>query len=255
MTRPFQSQLDDIVRDFRERRFNAAAEKAEAVLGAAAKTSPDELLAVSRFLSQGFKLDPHFGHTSETVGADALPLRVMNVVAELFGPDHLQVTAARNRLAATYATQGRAKESAVMWEQSLAYMLRALPADHPAIQLARNNLALLYRNLGRSGDSEKLYATLQVCEHLRPVKDYIVANGGKITFAGQAWSNNCRLWVYFDVILDAAALKDRFALPDCVAVHEHRGKFDGAEQGLVCNAHQDAVMGPHSGQSGAKVIA
>jgi hypothetical protein len=43
--------------------------------------------------------------------------------------------------------------------------------------------------------------------------------------------------------------------PDCVAVHEHRGKFDGAEQGLVCNAHQDAVMGPHSGQSGAKVIA
>lgn len=93
-----------------------------------------------------------------------------------------------------------------------------------------------------------------VCEHLTPVKEYILSQGAKVTFAGQAWSKNCRMWIYFDVFLDAPALIRRFQLPPCVTEHEHRGTHDGQEYGLVCEEHQDALMGYHVSHKGDRVI-
>ena len=55
--------------------------------------------------------------------------------------------------------------------------------------------------------------TPAVCEHLRPVAEYLAAQGAKINYAGQAWSNNCRVWIYYDVLLDCEALIRRFSLP------------------------------------------
>jgi hypothetical protein len=85
----------------------------------------------------------------------------------------------------------------------------------------------------------------EVCEHLRPLLQYLVSQGGKITFAGQPWSHNCRMWVYFDAVLDCESLQQRFALPATVTLHDHRGTHDGAERGLVCEEHHDALMGIH----------
>ena len=93
-----------------------------------------------------------------------------------------------------------------------------------------------------------------VCEHLRPVVEHIVRQGGTIVFAGQPWSRNCRLWVYFDVLLDCASLVARFELAACVEVHDHLGTHDGAERGLVCTEHHDAVMGPHPTLSHARTV-
>lgn len=84
-----------------------------------------------------------------------------------------------------------------------------------------------------------------ICDHLRPVVDHCRAAGGVVTFAGQAWSSNCHVWVYFDAVLDAEALRRRFELPACVHLHSHRGTHDGAEHGLVCDEHHDGVMGRH----------
>jgi hypothetical protein len=89
-----------------------------------------------------------------------------------------------------------------------------------------------------------------ICEHLGPVLDDALAQGAKITFAGQPWSSNCRLWVYLDVQLDVVALQTRFKLPPEVTVHTHRGTHDGMEHGLVCTQHQDAIMGFHPEQGG-----
>ena len=84
-----------------------------------------------------------------------------------------------------------------------------------------------------------------VCEHLRPVLAYALERGFKVAFAGQAWSSNCRLWVYVDALLDTDALIARFALPAVVQTHTHRGTHDGMEHGLVCTEHNDAIMGRH----------
>lgn len=94
-----------------------------------------------------------------------------------------------------------------------------------------------------------------VCEHLAALEQALVAAGVRETFRGQAWSRNCREWVYFDCLLDRAAIRARLPFPPCVEDHEHRGTFDGEEAGFVCTACHDAIMGFHPQSAGtAKVF-
>ena len=81
------------------------------------------------------------------------------------------------------------------------------------------------------------------CEHLRALDEALLAAGFVPTFRGQAWSKNCREWVYFDCALLLDEIERAFDLDACVERHEHRGTHDGSERGLVCTIHDDAVMG------------
>lgn len=82
-----------------------------------------------------------------------------------------------------------------------------------------------------------------VCEHLHTLENALLKRGLKPSFRGQAWTRNCREWVYFDVVLDIAAIQGRFALPDCVRVHENLDCKSGTERGFECASCHDAVMG------------
>ena len=84
-----------------------------------------------------------------------------------------------------------------------------------------------------------------VCEHLSALEREILEQGVKETYRGQAWSDNCREWVYFECVFDLAALRTRFNLAPSVTDHVHRGTHDGAEAGFVCNQCHDGVMGAH----------
>jgi hypothetical protein len=123
--------------------------------------------------------------------------------------------------------------------------LRAGPANDSEVCRVRDSLAIRFRNLGQRDRAAALYADVRVCEHLEPVRQFLLEQGATIVSAGQAWSRNCRLWIYFDAVLDPQALRTRFALPACIVAHVHRGTHDGAEQGLVCEAHHDGLMGAH----------
>ena len=81
------------------------------------------------------------------------------------------------------------------------------------------------------------------CEHLRPLEQAILARGIRETFRGQAWSLNCREWVYFDCFIDAESVRRRFTLAECVQEHQHRGTHDGQERGFVCSQCHDGIMG------------
>lgn len=82
-----------------------------------------------------------------------------------------------------------------------------------------------------------------VCEHLAELEKALLASNVAVTFRGEAWSKNCREWVYFDVVLDVAALQKRFSFPACVSVHENKDPKSGLERVFVCDACHDAVMG------------
>ncbi len=84
-----------------------------------------------------------------------------------------------------------------------------------------------------------------VCEHLRPLEEALQAKGFAETYRGQAWSEACREWVYFDCCLDVVKVRERFAFDTCVTDHQHLGTHDGQEAGFYCTAHQDGVMGHH----------
>jgi hypothetical protein len=87
-----------------------------------------------------------------------------------------------------------------------------------------------------------------LCEHLRPLADHLIAAGIKVTFAGQAWSTNCRTWIYFDTELNIEELKARFALTTPVTVHTNEDTHSGLERGFVCTQHHDAVIGLYNHQ-------
>jgi hypothetical protein len=82
-----------------------------------------------------------------------------------------------------------------------------------------------------------------VCEHLRELERELLLSGIKVTFRGQAWSDNCREWVYFDAFLDTSRIRERYQLSSVVRDHTHRGTHDGEEHGLVCSACHDALVG------------
>ncbi|HEV2968976.1 MAG TPA: hypothetical protein VGY55_03235 [Pirellulales bacterium] len=82
-----------------------------------------------------------------------------------------------------------------------------------------------------------------VCEHLKALEQAIRARGISETYRGQAWTDNCREWVYFDCFIDTEAVRSRVALDDCVEDHVHRGTHDGQERGFYCSKCHDGVMG------------
>jgi len=93
-----------------------------------------------------------------------------------------------------------------------------------------------------------------VCEHLQQLEQEIVRAGITETFRGQAWSKNCREWVYFDCYLDRESIKNRFLFPECVVEHEHRGTHDGQEAGFKCEKCSDGIMGHYSTRPSSKVF-
>lgn len=89
-----------------------------------------------------------------------------------------------------------------------------------------------------------------VCEHLTEVERELLAAGARVNSRGQAWSQNCREWVYFDCYIDTERTRVQFTLAPVVQDHTHRGTHDGSEHGLVCSVCHDALMGhvePHAG--------
>jgi hypothetical protein len=93
-----------------------------------------------------------------------------------------------------------------------------------------------------------------ICDHLRPLEDELKKAGVKETYRGQAWSRNCREWVYFDCYLDTAAIQKRLALPAVIESHVNDDPRSGQERGLVCNEHHDAIIGLYEPQAGKPVI-
>ncbi len=83
------------------------------------------------------------------------------------------------------------------------------------------------------------------CEHLQQLEEEMIAAGVPITFRGQAWSDNCREWVYFNCYLDRVAIRNRMALSPCVLDHDHLGTHDGQEAGFRCSECKDGIMGIH----------
>lgn len=86
-----------------------------------------------------------------------------------------------------------------------------------------------------------------VCEHLIKLEKELLDAGITETYRGQAWSDNCREWVYFDTVLNTDSLAKRLNLPSCVRIHENLDQKSGTERGFVCEICNDGIMGRISG--------
>jgi hypothetical protein len=89
------------------------------------------------------------------------------------------------------------------------------------------------------------------CEHLRLLEEAMIAHGIPVTYRGQAWTDNCREWVYFDCYIDLAAVRRQIPLAACIEDHVHRGTHNGQERGFYCTECHDGVMGRYEPAPGA----
>ena len=76
---------------------------------------------------------------------------------QILGPDHPDILASRNNLAAAYRDAGRTAEAIALHERTLADMEQILGPDHPTILRPRNNLAAAYRAAGRTAEAIALH--------------------------------------------------------------------------------------------------
>ena len=82
-----------------------------------------------------------------------------------------------------------------------------------------------------------------MCEHLQNLDNDLKSLGIKETFRGQAWSDNCREWVYYDCVLNIDKLRVRYNFPQFVSIHINDDQRSGTEAGFVCDQCHDAIMG------------
>lgn len=86
-----------------------------------------------------------------------------------------------------------------------------------------------------------------ICSHLKALETELLTSGLRETYRGTPWSQNCREWVYFDVVLDTASLAARMQFDPCVQISENLDPKSGTERGFYCTQCKDAVMGQLAG--------
>jgi hypothetical protein len=85
-----------------------------------------------------------------------------------------------------------------------------------------------------------------MCEHLEMLEQELKRRNIKETYRGQAWSKNCREWVYYDCYFDIEQLRKRFNFPYFIKYHSNDDVKSGLEEGFVCELCNDTIMGLHS---------
>jgi hypothetical protein len=85
-----------------------------------------------------------------------------------------------------------------------------------------------------------------MCEHLVQLEKELKQLKIKETYRGQAWTKNCREWVYYDCYFDIEQLRKRFNFPGFIKHHFNNDNKSGLEEGFVCELCNDAIMGLNS---------
>lgn len=117
----------------------------------------------------------------------------------------------------------------------------ALTTDEKTVSANR------YIQMGYHGRDRHTHQTAKKidCEHLRPLEIYLQNLGVAETLRESTWSGVSKEWVYFDCILNAAALIKKLNLGETVKEYDYFNHMAGSEAGLICEKCQDGIMGYH----------
>jgi hypothetical protein len=236
------STIPQILQLLRENRFDDAIPLVTTTLRDAASESTQKLTDAARELVQ-FK--GIFPNTTQAILSESYFRSVYTVLSGLAGPESPAAMAAADNLGTVLGSIDKVDEAITLREKVLAHLRTRFPSDDQRVSLVRNGLSILYQRTGRDDRLKDLFQDVSLCEHLGAAEKYVRDQGGRMVSAGRPWSANCRVWVYFDTILDSDRLIKGLGLDPCVQVHDHRGTHDGAERGIVCTVHHDGIMGPH----------
>jgi hypothetical protein len=188
---------------------------------------------------------PAFGHSAQF--AEALPY--YEAVAARLCPLLDRGDTARLRcfqnLALVLATIGRSGEAERIRRDVFEELRATRPPEDAARISACHEVACALRAHGEHAAADALYGEVPVCEHLRPVREYLLRTGAHVSDAGYLWSTSSRVSLWFDAVMDPEGIHRRLALDACVVKTESDDPRTGPELGLYCEVHHDSVVGPH----------
>lgn len=84
-----------------------------------------------------------------------------------------------------------------------------------------------------------------MCEHLAQLDIELKSKKIRETYRGQAWSENCREWVYYDCLFNLETIRQRYKFPAFIENHINNDNKSGMEAGFVCSLCNDGVIGIH----------
>jgi hypothetical protein len=242
-----------ILQLLREYRFDSVIPIVTQTLRDAAEESPKRLSEVAQEI---VRWQGVFKNNAQAKTSEPYFRTVYTLLEKLAGPDSPVALKAADNLAGILASIGKLDEAISLRERVLAQLRRRFPGDDQRVMNVRDGLTILYQRAGQDRKLEPLYADVAVCEHLQAADKYVRDLGAHVISAGRPWSTNCRIWIYFDTLLDCERLIKGLGLAPCVQIHDHRGTHDGSERGIVCTIHNDGVMGAHpeDASPAAKII-
>lgn len=86
------------------------------------------------------------------------------------------------------------------------------------------------------------------CKHLYILENELKNSDILIRFNGQAWTENCRQWIYYDCYFDTISLRKRITFDDCIVDYDYSDIKVGSEEGFFCTECKDAIIGIHKSQ-------
>ena len=94
--------------------------------------------------------------------AEQLYRRALAIFERAYGPEHYELAANYNNLAAIYQAQGKGAEAERLYRRALAIKEKVLGPDHPDVAMTLNNLGSAYGALGNEDQGGVVQA---VCRH------------------------------------------------------------------------------------------
>src|SRR5687768_4970465 len=114
----YLQQIQKIVREYRDRDYDLAADRAEDLLAAVAKSSPAELTLIARMLAADPNLQPIFSHRGEANMATGFFQRLISALEQHLPADDPTLARAYDRLALMYALHEQFEASVKLLERS-----------------------------------------------------------------------------------------------------------------------------------------
>ena len=185
--------------------------------------------------------------------------KLVSLVERKLGSQNKLTLLAKEQLATNYAFQGRYEEASQLVEKILPAIKAEFGDGSDEEFSILGNFVFWCKNLGRISESEILdqaqidkHRRLHpICEHLRPVEDYLQSRGVK------TWRRTCpsrgnwadKVQVNVDAWLDLDSIRRRLQLDSCVENLEWPEMKSDSFRGFSCSIHNHQIGGPYEQNS------
>jgi hypothetical protein len=200
-------------------------------------------------------------NTKEAVTIGPACENLVSLTDQKFGHSHRFTLLAKMQLVWNYNFQDRRKDAVVLSESILPALKQKFGENSDEVFWFIQNLIILYRNLGRKAEADILARTQiekhrqanPICEHLKPIEDYLLLQGAKIELRVKNKLEGT-IQINVNAWLNCTSIREKLKIDSCVEKFEHHDVKSQSYRGFLCSIHRDSIQGFYESDLGWPVI-